>query len=156
MPDTRDVSGMMQTRATHGAYRVRVPQQPNPRGEAFGALVREARREAGMTQEELVDRSGVSRSTILRWESGDASRPDPDQVRALCLALGVDPRRAAVALGYLSPEDLDLPGGPTLDPKVAEAVRLLEDPRIPAAEKESIVGYLRYLANRPTGEKRAS
>lgn len=155
MSDTRNVSDMRQTTSARSTYRADVSgPQTNPRGEAFSALIREGRRNLGITQDVLVERSGVSRSTILRWESGDASRPEPEQVRAVCRALGIDPRRAAVALGYLEPEDLNPPNEPRapLDANLEEVVTLLQDPGIPTAQKEAWVDYLRYLRESGGGE----
>jgi transcriptional regulator with XRE-family HTH domain len=152
MHEARHVSGATQTTALINAYRLRVPANDNPRGEAFANLIREARRAKNWTQDKLVDESGVSRSTILRWESGDASRPDPDQVRAVCLALGIDPRRAAVALGYLTPEEIAPPGGGTgrqsLSDEEREILTILRDPQVPSAEKAPLVEYLRFLGER--------
>lgn len=155
MYDTGDVSHVTQTTPHRRAYRPPVPgPPPNNRGEAFAALIREGRHNVGLTQDALVERSGVSRSTILRWESGDASRPEPEQVRAVCRALGLDPRRAAVALGYLEPEDLNPPNEPRapLDANLEEVVTLLQDPGIPTAQKEAWVDYLRYLRESGGGE----
>lgn len=152
----RDVAQVTQTDPFPNTYRHDVPSPTNPRGAAFAALLREARRERGWTQDTLVEASGVSRSTILRWEGGDASRPDPDQVRAVCLALGIDPLRAAVALGYLTPEDLRPSGEPRrpLDPTQEEVLDILQDPEVPAAEKAAWVEYLRYLRTQK-GSRRA-
>lgn len=145
MYHARYVAGAERTVSASSAYR-RGVSPANPRGAAFGALIREARLRAQMTQEELVDRSGVSRSTILRWESGEANRPDPDQVRAAARALNVDPIRAAIALGYISADDLgDRTTTRPLSPEIADVVRILEDPTVPASQKADWVAYLRYL-----------
>lgn len=83
---------------------------PRPRGSergaAFASLIISARRERGWTHDELTTRSGVSRSTLFRWEAGNATAPNPDQLRRVCHALGVDHRHALVALGYLTDADL--------------------------------------------------
>lgn len=76
------------------------------RGEAFAALLVKARRDLGWTQDDLIFRSGVSRGTISRWEAGRASTPNPDHVRAVCAALGIDQRDALLALGYLTTDEL--------------------------------------------------
>ena len=99
-----------------------------------------------MTQEELVERTGVSRSTVNRWERGDAERPDPDQVRVVCKALKVDPVEATIALGYLSREDVA--GRRVLDPGIEEVVALLEDPALSTEEKRRWIDYLKYLGQR--------
>lgn len=78
---------------------------PRPRGShrgtAFAELIAGARRRRGLTQDEVTLRSGVSRSTLNRWEAGDATRPDPDHIRSVCGVLDIDPVAALVALGYL-------------------------------------------------------
>lgn len=45
--------------------------------------LRAARVNAGLTREEASQRSGISMSTIKRWESG-AIVPRPDRLRQLC------------------------------------------------------------------------
>ncbi|MGI6028668.1 MAG: helix-turn-helix domain-containing protein [Candidatus Heteroscillospira sp.] len=47
-----------------------------------------ARREAGLSQEELAARLGVSRQAVSKWETGEA-RPDVDKLAALCRELGL-------------------------------------------------------------------
>ena len=46
-----------------------------------------ARKAAGLTQETLGEKLGVSRQAVSKWESGQAV-PDLDTVAKLCLALG--------------------------------------------------------------------
>ena len=46
-----------------------------------------ARKAAGLTQEALGEKLGVSRQAVSKWESGQAV-PDLDTVAKLCLALG--------------------------------------------------------------------
>lgn len=77
----------------------------HPRAEHFGILVHLARRRVGLTQEDLAERAGLHRSTIVRWEAGYAV-PPPGAFRAVCEALGIDPCGGVVALGYLTPDDL--------------------------------------------------
>jgi transcriptional regulator with XRE-family HTH domain len=149
MREARNVSGATQTTTLTSTYRHRVPVNDNPRGKAFANLIREGRWAKGWTQDRLVEESGVSRSTILRWEKGEASRPDPDQVRAACLALGIDPRRAAVVLGYLTPDEvaaMDSRGRP-LSPEEEEILTILRDRGVPSAEKAPLVEYLRFLGS---------
>lgn len=70
-------------------------------GEAFAALILFARKRQGWTQDEVSTRSGVGLSTLKRWESGAATNPSVEHVRAVCSCLSVDSHDALVALGYL-------------------------------------------------------
>lgn len=127
-----------------------------PRGELFAQLIRDGRSRAGISQDALADRAGVNRSTVIRWESGDASRPDPDQVRAVCRVLDIDPIRAGIALGYVDPARLgSAAGAPILDPEVREALELLQDPALPAAERTAWIEYLRYLRQQAAARRRS-
>jgi len=115
-------------------------------GRRFAVLISDARSRAGMTQEQLVDVSGVTRQTIIRYESGRAVNPKPLDVRAVCLALGLHPREAAIALGYCTREEMGAatPSDPTTD----EVTTILQDTRIPDTDRQSWIQYLRYLHNK--------
>ncbi len=55
---------------------------------AFGARLRELREAAGLTQEQLAERTGVKRDAVARWERGNRE-PSWGNVVSLCEALGV-------------------------------------------------------------------
>ncbi len=74
-------------------------------------------------------------------------------MQAVCRVLGVSTVAAGVALGYLSPADVEyLPPPPRpQDPTVAEALSILEDLDMPDATKQAALHYLRYLhSTRPS------
>ena len=79
------------------------------RGVSGGRLVvgplRELRVRAGLTQDELAERAGVSIRTVRALENGAVARPQPGSLRRLAVVLDVDP--AALAPGAVSaqPED---------------------------------------------------
>jgi transcriptional regulator with XRE-family HTH domain len=54
-----------------------------------GPLIREARLRAGLTQQELAERTGRERSVIARWEQG-AVAPSIDNLLAVVHACGFD------------------------------------------------------------------
>ena len=54
-----------------------------------GPLIREARLRAGLTQQELAERTGRERSVIARWEQGAVS-PSIDNLLAVVHACGFD------------------------------------------------------------------
>jgi transcriptional regulator with XRE-family HTH domain len=58
---------------------------------SFGALLRDFRRAANMTQEELAERSGLSVNGIAALERGVRRSPRPSTVEFLAVALRLDP-----------------------------------------------------------------
>ena len=58
---------------------------------SFGKCLRRLRREAGLTQQMLADRSGISVDAISNHENGRARRPHPDTVELLANGLGLGP-----------------------------------------------------------------
>lgn len=114
----------------------------------FARVVREAREQRGWTQDELADQAGVTRPTIQRWETAKTGTPDPVNARRVFLALGLDPRLIAVILGYVTEQEAGLPpiAPRVFPPTVEQAIRILEDPNIPAAAKHEWVEFLTYRA----------
>ena len=70
--------------------------QPKARPE-WGTLVRAHRAGAGLTREELCQRSGISNSMLTKVERGDRT-PSPQLLLKMAPALGGDFRDAAVRL----------------------------------------------------------
>jgi transcriptional regulator with XRE-family HTH domain len=66
---------------------------------SFGTQLRRLREVAGLTQEDLASRAGISRNAVSALERGERRRPYPHTVRALADALGLsaDERGALVA-----------------------------------------------------------
>ncbi len=61
----------------------------------FGNQLRQYRQAAGLTQEELAERAGLSVKAISALESGRRRRPYPHTVRALADALGLSDEERA-------------------------------------------------------------
>src|SRR5215210_4011429 len=57
---------------------------------SFGELLRDHRRAAGLTQEELAERAGISPRSISEMERGGAHVPRRDTVSLLARALGLE------------------------------------------------------------------
>jgi predicted ATPase/transcriptional regulator with XRE-family HTH domain/uncharacterized protein HemY len=68
----------------------------------FGSQLRQLRQAAGLTQEELAERSGVSVKAISALERGHRQRPYPNTVRALAGGLGVSDAVRAEMLSMAS------------------------------------------------------
>jgi predicted ATPase/transcriptional regulator with XRE-family HTH domain len=66
---------------------------------SFGARLRQLRETAGLTQEELAAKAGVTAKGIAAIERGRRQRPYPNTVRALADALGLDERGRAALIG---------------------------------------------------------
>ncbi len=54
----------------------------------FGARLRQARRDARLTQKQLAQRIGALHNSVSQWET-NVTRPSPDAVKALCAELHV-------------------------------------------------------------------
>jgi transcriptional regulator with XRE-family HTH domain len=143
-----------------------MPDIEAPPGTRLATLIKEARKRRGWTQEALVEESGVSRQTIMRYESGDAVYPRLPDLKAVCQVLGIDPRDALVALDFATRKELSLPPPPPpLDPVLARAQSLLSDPNIPDAPLDVLrrqlhtaieYWYETYQASRPPVEPSAA
>jgi DNA-binding SARP family transcriptional activator/DNA-binding XRE family transcriptional regulator len=72
----------------------------------LGGLIREFRLAAGLTQQELAERSGLSLAAVRDLEQGRVHRPRPGSLAALAAALGLNARQAdtlADSAGELAP-----------------------------------------------------
>jgi transcriptional regulator with XRE-family HTH domain len=73
--------------------------------ERFADHLRRHRQAAGLTQEELAERSGLSVRGISDLERGVKQRPHPETVRLLATALGLPPDAADAFRAAASPAD---------------------------------------------------
>jgi tetratricopeptide (TPR) repeat protein/transcriptional regulator with XRE-family HTH domain len=94
-----------------------------------GLWLRGQRIAAGLTQEDLAERSGVSVRTIADMERGRTRRPYPSSVRALIRALGLpDATGTKLVARYRAPGDEPaLPAAPT----AAETAEVPAEPAVP-------------------------
>src|SRR5919112_983827 len=75
-----------------------VSRENNENGPSFGTMLRELRVAAGLTQEELASRAGLTAKAVSALERGERKRPYPHTVRALAEALGLSERDRASLL----------------------------------------------------------
>lgn len=74
----------------------------------FGALIKRAREQRGLTQAELGARIGYTHSFVVRLERGQMTNPPTSQtMRDLERELGVSRRAMLEAMGYLDPPVLE-------------------------------------------------
>lgn len=121
--------------------------------DAFARFVRDAvdaaSDERGWSITEVAARSGVGRSTVFRWLSGDwQHHPELPKVRAFCAALDLPlgaALRALTPLAYDTPAR-EVPAADSASEALLVAVRdRLVDPRTTADEREHILTALRRL-----------
>lgn len=111
--------------------------------ETFGALLRRYRLHAGLTQEALAEKAGLSPNAISALERGVRRRPYPDTVHALARALDLDAAQLQHLLRLRQPEP---PAGSRQPASAAPAPGAL--PRFPTpligreAEVEHVVASL--------------
>lgn len=79
-----------------------------PTARILGAAIHQARRDAGLTQQQLADRSGVTRQWVIQLELGKAN-PTFENLRAVCdvldLTMHLHPSKVDAA-GTLAGEPL--------------------------------------------------
>jgi transcriptional regulator with XRE-family HTH domain len=70
-----------------------LPDWVHPRQQEIGVRIRAIRRDVGLTQEQLAERVGCDRKTIIRWENAYSV---PDLIDLLLLAYALDVELAAL------------------------------------------------------------
>lgn len=128
-------------------------------GSTLGSLLRELREGAGLSQEELAERAGLSPHAISALERGTRTRPYPHTLRSLATALDLtDDERAglvaavparssrqAAATASVRPRDLPVPATPLVgrDDDVARVADLLGTGRLVTLSGPGGVGKTR-------------
>ena len=106
--------------------------------DSFGAYLRNLRRAAGLTQEELASRAGLSPNAVGALERGARRRPYPHTVRSLSDALNLPEEERAALLAAVpgrggGPVGREEPEG---DSPVSAAVSALPSPATPLVGRE--------------------
>jgi tetratricopeptide (TPR) repeat protein/transcriptional regulator with XRE-family HTH domain len=106
--------------------------QAGPRGR-FGGMLRQHRLAAGLTQEELAERSGLTARAVANLERGRTTRPYRHSVRALADALALaEPERLLL-------ERASRPQPPEPSERASPSTRLLPRDRPEIAERRRVV-----------------
>ena len=71
--------------------------------ESLGEVLRQLREAAGLSQEELAERAGLSSHAVSALERGTRTRPYPHTLRALSDALGASEEQRARLIGAVRP-----------------------------------------------------
>ena len=59
--------------------------------EVFAANLRAARAKLGITQDEFASRSGISKVSVMQYESGKGCIPGADKIMAICDVANISP-----------------------------------------------------------------
>src|SRR6201992_4388162 len=86
-----------------------------------GEWIRQQRVAAGLTQEDLAERSGVSVRAIADLERGRTRKPYPSSVRAVVRALGLPEEAGTDLVARYGAGDGAVPGGAVGAERAAEA-----------------------------------
>jgi transcriptional regulator with XRE-family HTH domain len=109
---------------------------------SFGERLRLLREAAGLTQEELAERAGLSRKAISMLERGERKRPYPHTVRSLVDALGLSEDERGSLLASIPRRDSVYATVPATD----SGLELLPAPSTPLVgrerELEELGGFL--------------
>ncbi|MEV6924036.1 helix-turn-helix transcriptional regulator [Dactylosporangium sp. NPDC051485] len=113
-------------------------------GERLASLLRDRRQALGYTLAHVVAESGVSESAIKRYERGLIESPNPAQIVAICKVLGINPREAAIAVGFGTREDFGLPPEEPPYPEVIRQLgRALTDEQFTVSQRAALEHALR-------------
>src|ERR671939_1263781 len=75
----------------------------------FGELLRRYRSAAGLSQEELAERAGITAKAVGALERGERRQPWPDTVRRLATGLGLSEDARAAFLAAVSRQPVATP-----------------------------------------------
>jgi predicted ATPase/DNA-binding XRE family transcriptional regulator len=117
-----------------------VVERGGPRRGSFGAQLRRLREAAGLTQEELASKAGLTARGISMLERGQRSRPYPHTVRSLAEALKLSDEERTDLLAAMPGRD---------DGADPEPAPTLPVPPTPLLGREREVGEIRGLLGRP-------
>ncbi len=107
---------------------------------SFGSRLRSLREAAGLTQEELAFRAGLSPNAVGSLERGARRRPQPHTVRSLAEALGLSEDERASLLAAVPRRDAAGSGIPSPVPEST-----LPSPPTPLVGRERELGEIREL-----------
>ncbi len=125
-------------------YGLRMRNVEPPDRSAWAALVKQCRGVTGMTGAELSRRLDVDRATIWRWETGRQRPENVAVVEAFARLFAIDIEEALAAAGMRpqpAPHRAE-PLRPALDPALAEAQAMLDDPNVSDVVKAQVHAML--------------
>jgi len=107
---------------------------------SFGVQLKRLREAAGLTQEELAERAGLSRNAVSSLERGERRRPYPHTVRALADALGLSADERVTLVAAVPGRDDEYPATRATRPEPTIPL-----PATPVLGRQPDVGAVRSL-----------
>jgi transcriptional regulator with XRE-family HTH domain len=95
------------------------PDMTGEQGISFGVRLRRLREAAGLTQEELASRAGLTAKAISALERGERKRPYPHTVRSLADALELPEEERASFVASVRKKDAQGSAAPVSSPELA-------------------------------------
>jgi transcriptional regulator with XRE-family HTH domain len=114
-------------------------------GHSFGARLRGLRQAAGLTQEELALRAGLSPNAVSALERGARKRPQPHTVRSLSEALGLSEEGRTALLASVPKRGVPGSSGAQEDSPASPAASVLPRPATPLVGRERELAEVRGL-----------
>lgn len=106
----------------------------------IGKIIKDARLKKGYTQEELATKVGVQKSAIAKWENGRVSEIKRSNLKALAVALELNPNTllSPSAEDMLPPSSLS---APELELTEREERMLVTFRRLNRSQQERLIAY---------------
>jgi predicted ATPase/DNA-binding XRE family transcriptional regulator len=118
--------------------RRRTPDEVSEHDDSFGARLRRLRKDAGLTQQELAERAGLSLNAVNGLERGVRKHLYPHTVRSLAEALGLSEEERSSLLAAVPRRDATASGIPSLSPRAT-----LPSPPTPLVGREQELEEIR-------------
>jgi len=113
----------------------------------FGALLRRFRRDAGLSQEALAERAGLTTQAISALERGSRRSPQRETVRALGEALGLAPAERVAFEAIVARRRGPAVSGPEVSPGPAPQRPDLSVPPALVGREEAVAALVAALAS---------
>lgn len=111
-----------------------------------GFIIKQARLEKGLTQEELANYVGVGKSAVAKWENGRVSEIKRSNLQKISEALGLRPTQLLGDINDNPVEAADFLADIYLDPELREMI--MQYNGLDDAKKAQAREYVHFLSKR--------
>lgn len=111
-----------------------------------GSVIKNARLEKGLTQQELADYVGVGKSAVAKWENGRVSELKRTNIKKVSEALGLKPTQLLGDIEENPVEAADFLADIYLDVELREMISAYN--RLDDTKKSQVREYVHFLSGR--------